>query len=264
MGNLGPEHEMAKTAVSFPTVMVRKAKPEEGLEEDCIAIQWYGESESPHMPEGAQFFFDILCPLDNPHWIGDPNSFRVVFLGQVENWHNPGELDSWLEESGNTPNTTIAWFMSPISRVQFEPSSFIANVVLLGDPVCGIIRPRLYRDLTVISAVKQEAEAGMSLADKLVRNPRIDLPPEEIPWTDQWPDCSCLESLGKSHDRKPGIPEGGSCHDLSYVCLTCRRRWWQYNSYYHLWKHVTDPGEWNCIRRQQILHDGGYEDLDEQ
>lgn len=96
-----------------------------------------------------------------------------------------------------------------------------------------------------------------SLAEQLIDDYRMELPPEDIAWNASPGSCGLCEILEHSHQGKPGLPPGG--YDaLSYVCTECGRRWWQFNTHFHLWKNVTDPGEWDGIRRWQIIKDAGY------
>ena len=250
----GPSHKMATEIVAVPTVACRRMDFEDGAIESTW-IQWYGQSDSPYLPKDAQFFFDTGWKPDDPIWVGDPSSFRVVFIGQIKHWPNPDAIQPLIEDSGWSPETTVVWLMSPICVSPGRPSSSIRGVVVLGDPICGVIEPRLYCDMSVRDAVME----SMPIADRLLLQPETKLPPEETPWTDAWTECDCSQIFGHSYSRKPAQPPGGDCFDLSYVCPDCNRRWWQYNDYYHLWKHVTNPQEWDAIRRQQIFKDAGYD-----
>ena len=62
------------------------------------------------------------------------------------------------------------------------------------------------------------------------------------------PYCFNCKALRHSHDRKPAVPVDGSVTDLIHVCPFDGNRWWQYNTHWHLWKHVTSGSEWEHIR----------------
>lgn len=62
-----------------------------------------------------------------------------------------------------------------------------------------------------------------------------------------WSDCSCTKTLGDSYDEKPGIPFDGRSDDIYHICPMCKRKWWQFNLRFHLWKHVTDESEWQSL-----------------
>ncbi len=258
----GPQHEMAKTAVLVPTVInYALVSGENKLQ--SVFIQWFGEADSPYMPKDAQFFFDTGHDKDDPVWLGHIDTFKVVFIGQIQYWPNPDVIGSMMEMTGGTPTTNIVWMMSPVSLGIGRPSSSMMRVIVLGDPVCGVIEPRLYVDLTVRDKVMAELEANMSLADKLLANPTMELPAEDVTWADEWPSCNTCEPLEHSHRSKPGVPPGGNRYDLSYLCPVCGRRWWQYNDHFHLWKHVKNQHEWDSIRRTQIYKDAGLEPFED-
>jgi hypothetical protein len=190
--------------------------------------------------------------------MGQLSSFRVAFIGQIKHWPEPRAINQLIRITGGSVETDIVWLLSPVCIVPGRPASPSMKIVALGDPNFGVIRPKLYSDLSVRDQVLAEVEANMPLAEKLLRNPRMELPPEDMAWVVAPAICSYCKPFEHSHDEKPAVPIGGSCHDFSYVCRYCGRRWWQYNDHYHLWKHVTNRDEWEEIRRQQILKDAGY------
>ena len=51
-------------------------------------------------------------------------------------------------------------------------------------------------------------------------------------------DCANCESLEKSTDRHPAVPLGGSCTDVLHICPNDGQRWWQMNTFFHLWQRV--------------------------
>jgi hypothetical protein len=255
--DIGPEHEMATSLVAVPTVVSREMRLGETTLKS-VFIQWYGEADSPHMPRDAQFFFDTMAGPDHAKWLGEPESFRVVFIGRIKHWPNPDAIGQMVAAANGTRETVIAWLMSPRSQQIFEPSSKLTGIALLGDSICGVIEPRLYCDLSVRDAVTKEFEDSLTLADKLVRNPRMELPPESVPWSlgdDNCPNCAPFRTSNKG---RPALPPDGDYHDLTHVCGVCNRRWWQFNTFYHFWSHVGNPNEWDEIRRQRILTDAGY------
>ena len=64
------------------------------------------------------------------------------------------------------------------------------------------------------------------------------------------PNCSNCKALRESHDRKPAASLNGSCNSILYTCPNDGNRWWQSNTYYHLWQQVTDPEEWKILVRE--------------
>lgn len=254
-----PSHQVAENQVSVPTVIATELKAEDETLRS-VFVQWFGEVDGPLKLNGEQFFFDTLCPPEDPMWQDKPETFRVVCLGPIKNWPSPSAIPMLMEMSGGDENTNIVWMLSSLAMAvdPSKPSSPSMPVVLLGDPNYGVIKPQPFCDMSVRDQVLAEFEANLPLAEKLLRDFQMELPPEDRPWEDNPRPCRFCEGFKSSYDEKPVLPEGGSVHDLAYLCLHCGRRWWQFNDYYHLWKHVTDPREWDSIRRQWILKEAGH------
>jgi hypothetical protein len=49
------------------------------------------------------------------------------------------------------------------------------------------------------------------------------------------PNCENCRRLRGSYDGAPAVPEGGSCNDSFHTCPRCGKRWWQFNTHFHLW-----------------------------
>ena len=64
-------------------------------------------------------------------------------------------------------------------------------------------------------------------------------------------DCENCNNLSNSFDGKPAVPLMGSCNSVLHVCPHDGRRWWQSNTYYHLWQQVTSRTEWEVLLRTQ-------------
>lgn len=65
------------------------------------------------------------------------------------------------------------------------------------------------------------------------------------------PNCKNCEALRSSYDGAPAVPHGGTCNMILHTCTNDGNRWWQYNSHFHLWKHVTAPTEWRSLEQQR-------------
>lgn len=104
------------------------------------------------------------------------------------------------------------------------------------------------------------SQENNALAQQLMNDfHSMKLPEETPPWKESLSGkCKHCEQLESSHSNMPKHPEGGSVNDYSHLCPHCGRRWWQFNSHHHLWKHITHPGEWDGIRRNQIMINGGF------
>jgi hypothetical protein len=245
-------HETAKNLVSVPTVVDHTLVCGERKLRSAF-IQWFGQCDGPNELPNEQFFFDTCVKPDDPMWQGKMETFRVIFLGPIKRWPSPEHIRALMQMAKGDEDTNIVWMLSPLPMVvdPGKPTSPSMPIVLLGDPNYGAIKPRFYCDMSVRDRVMAEFEANLPLAEKLLRDPGMELPPEEIPWEDNPRSCSDCERFGHS-DSAPRTD------DLAYICPYCHRRWWQFNDYYHLWKHVTSREEWDEIRRQQILKDAGY------
>lgn len=68
------------------------------------------------------------------------------------------------------------------------------------------------------------------------------------------PDCENCKALRHSYDRKPAVPKGGSCNDITHTCPNDGNHWWQSNPYFHLWQQVTNDGEWRSVLRTASFH----------
>jgi hypothetical protein len=261
-------HEMITPTVKVPAISVREMG-EGDDKRKAVYIQWNGRSDECELPGDAQFLFESNSLPNSECWCGDPAKFNVVHLGPIRDWPDPEMVQSFADRIANgNPDTDIllvtsSEFTKRDANGHLAPATFISTVILLGDPNCGIIRPRSYTDLTVLDQTNSTVEAKIpehvKLARKLCEEPRMQLPPEEIPWDIAVEECPKCENFEHSNDRSPAVPPNGDVGDLTHICPHCHRRWWQFNDYYHLWKNVTDPDEWDAIRREDILKRAGFE-----
>jgi hypothetical protein len=158
-----PQHKMADVNVGVPTVIDRELEFEGGLLINSVFIQWFGEPTNPLIPRTAQFFFRTLVPASCPAWMNDPGSFQVVYLGPIKYWPEPAGIEGLIQLMKGSLDTNVAWLMSPLERVHLEPSSFLTPITIFGDPICGIIKPRLYFNIAVRNAIMKKIEDGTSL-----------------------------------------------------------------------------------------------------
>lgn len=256
-----PMHEIATTNVEVPTVSVRTLKGD-GASREAICIQWFGTAEL-QLPNGAQFYFEPLTDKNSPRWYGEPEAFKVAFIGPVRDWPRR-EVVQQVADSMTEGNLDgyVAWFVSgkfpePHPTAVLVVASIATRVVLLGDPNVGVIRPLSYDGAAELKVEDEKVRAQMTLAEQLQANPDMKLPPDAVPWATSWDECTVCEAFHNSCDTKPAVPHRGSCNDLVHLCTACGRRWWQYNDHYHLWKHVTSEQEWDAVRRQSILMKAG-------
>mgnify|MGYP001566837222 FL=1 len=64
------------------------------------------------------------------------------------------------------------------------------------------------------------------------------------------PNCENCKSLRHSYDGKPAVPIGGTCNIILHICSNDGNRWWQSNTYYHLWNQVTSSREWEGLQKE--------------
>lgn len=64
-------------------------------------------------------------------------------------------------------------------------------------------------------------------------------------------DCENCNSLRRSYDQKPAVPLGGTVNTILYTCPKDGRRWWQSNTFFHLWQQVTSEFQWQALCRDR-------------
>lgn len=103
----------------------------------------------------TQFRFPVLVSRHDECWMGRPDLFKVVLLGQVQDLPNGmiiprlGENDDWL-----------LWVVSSHYGIETRngrgPASFAVPLkIMFGHHICGIITPKKYYDSTVIDREKE-------------------------------------------------------------------------------------------------------------
>jgi len=119
-----------------------------------MSIQWFGQAEVP-LPEESQFLFPVLTDDKAIEWVGKPNRFRVVFLGQIKDWPKPETIQSMVEAMKGDLETWIVWLVSSIVGMEHSdgigPASYAVKIALLGDGNCGIITPKPYTNMEVLA-----------------------------------------------------------------------------------------------------------------
>lgn len=150
-----PGHKICEKNVEVPTISLLDIGPP-GKEKPTLCVQWFGETEKPlvprvlPIPEGSQFLFPLMAKPNDVCFFGEPEKFYVVFLDQVKFWLEPMAVQSMMNgPGGGDPDTWIIWLMNSQVGMDFGgyPASPAVKIVLLGDPNCGVIYPRSYRNL---------------------------------------------------------------------------------------------------------------------
>lgn len=65
--------------------------------------------------------------------------------------------------------------------------------------------------------------------------------------------CENCRKLG-NYSGEQVIPEGGTKDDIVHTCPHDGNRWWQFNTRFHIWKHVLDDEEWQAALKQASFH----------
>ncbi len=157
IGDICPQHKTYEPHVGVPTIVVEP--PEQEEYQPRLAVQWFGEADVDISK--FQFRFPVSLSFNNPGWMGHPEKFKVVLLGQVKDWPKPEARDAVAKTVQGTLDTWILWVTSSHYTQQYEsgegPACFmIPFKVLLADPDCGVITPRKYCDLTVLQREKEK------------------------------------------------------------------------------------------------------------
>jgi hypothetical protein len=155
-----PEHPVCETLVEVPTVRIqpkglnyRDRPPEfEGLDE--IVVQWYGDNDRGELKDrNMQFAFPLTSKPDAVQWFGHPEWYRTVLLGPLKNWPNKDAIPMFIRQGKTLDSTVLYVITSKIGlddgRGGTKPSALMTEVVCLGDPTFGVIRPREYTDMAV-------------------------------------------------------------------------------------------------------------------
>lgn len=165
---VGSEQKVYEVNVEVPTIIVEP--PYEGGEPE-VFVQWFAEFskiESLKRKHGdtfserlrqMQFSFPVPIPVDDVHWMGHPEYFKVILLGQLKDW--PDEVAE-ISKSGS-PDSWILWVTSsyyggPTSGGDNSQACFYIPLksIVLADETLGLITPRKYCDVAVLD---QEREA---------------------------------------------------------------------------------------------------------
>ncbi len=76
------------------------------------------------------------------------------------------------------------------------------------------------------------------------------------------PNCPNCKNLRNSCSTRPAVPMGGDCNTVLHQCPRDGNRWWQGNTYFHLWQQVTSEREWESLNRDLTRSHAGN-DYDE-
>jgi hypothetical protein len=130
-------------------------KKDEGLL--SVLLQWYGnptgldylggdQAAAEQAFNESQFHFPVTSDIYATHWMGHPERFRVVSIGQVKDWPNPS-----VQELLGNPEDWIVYIASTHYKVSHPSGQDVPKCLLiplrifLADQVYGVITPKKYQ-----------------------------------------------------------------------------------------------------------------------
>ena len=143
-----PQHKTCDHNVEVPTILVEPLKAGGKPE---VFVQWFGEALGVDLGD-IQFRFPVPMLPDALQWMGHPELFYVVLLGQVKDWPRQDVIQSVADsDTKGHADARIIWLASSHCRTGSQPVSFVMPMtIMLADGICGIITPRKYCDLSVL------------------------------------------------------------------------------------------------------------------
>jgi len=154
-----PQRKICEADVNVPTIII---EPFYKDGEQRVFVQWFGEFSPIASTKSkswdalvkkfqqTQFRFPLLVSLNDGCWMGRPDLFKVVLLGQVRDWPNK----KVIPQMGN-PDDRIVWVVSSHYGTRSKygegvASFYIRLEVMPFDQTGGIITPKKYYDGRVL------------------------------------------------------------------------------------------------------------------
>ncbi len=164
-----PEICTGMSSVTIPTIRVVPKLRDEGKE---VVVQWFGRSEAlgwmvqsfgdeaSKVFEAAQFHFPVHVAVDNIRWMGEPEEFQVIFIGQLKDWPNEEAISHFKLP----PETWMLYITATHYTVRQPdgntgpPMFAIPLTIMLVDRVYGVITPKPYQDLAVAEGAARQVQ----------------------------------------------------------------------------------------------------------
>ncbi|TAK04240.1 hypothetical protein EPO34_03795 [Patescibacteria group bacterium] len=155
---LPPEQRVCTQQVLVPTIRVQSfaaRRPEE------VFVQWFGCTRDEDLGKW-QFRFPVGVPVDDVHWMGRPENFEVIFLGPAKAWPEASAVPKVIKTLGKgDPEQCVLWLTSAHYGTRTEsgvgPACMaFALRVSLADGIYGVIQPKPYADLEVLTRVNAD------------------------------------------------------------------------------------------------------------
>jgi len=141
---IDPVSKICTKRVLQPTVRMEKI-----LDDETAVVQWTGDYSRKNI-FGHQFAFPIAASLEK--YEENLSSLRVIFLGQLKYCPHQEQAKGMAEHFDDPEmKKCVVHLMSADHAHDYGdgkigPSSFMSEIVLLGDPNVGVIRPALYNN----------------------------------------------------------------------------------------------------------------------
>lgn len=114
-----------------------------------IFLQWFGscysgfgifgegQGQAEKAFKEAQFRFPIHSDPNGVYWMGHPENFQVVSIGQAKDWPNQQAASAFGD-----PETWILYVASTFFRINDQPAAYVVPLqIFLADPLYGVIMP---------------------------------------------------------------------------------------------------------------------------
>ncbi len=150
-----PERAVDGPVVTIPTLMVGRMKEDE---EPSVLLRWYGwnpmgldylgedKAEAEAAFNESQFHFPVSSDVNATHWMGHPELFRVVSIGQVKDWPNMS-----IRQHFTNPEDWILYIASTHYTMPHPSGRDVPNCLLvplrvfLAEQMYGVIMPKKYQ-----------------------------------------------------------------------------------------------------------------------
>lgn len=140
-----PKRATTETSVTTPVLIVGQDLDGSPI----IFLQWFGDcysgfemfceerGQAEKAFKEAQFRFPIHSDPNRIEWMGHPESFQVVSIGQVKDWPNQQAATTF----GN-PEAWILYVASTFYRINNQPAAYVVPLqIFLADPLYGLVMP---------------------------------------------------------------------------------------------------------------------------
>ncbi len=138
-----PQHKVCEKNVEVPTIVLPQ-------EREGVWLQWFGDATGAELAE-MQFLFPIPLDENAMEWMGHPELFKVIMVGQIKDWPMKEAVRKIAEATKKDVESWVLWVVSSHYQIRGDPACFIVPLpAMLGDGECGVITPHRYCDTDVL------------------------------------------------------------------------------------------------------------------